>query len=78
MTIAGAYNLSVEVSACPFFDQNNRCCDASLLQDNLTFGRQLRHCLTDDHDHCVFYLAKMLGHSQAHCSESNLAGIFHK
>ena len=78
MTIAGAYNLTYEVSACPFYDQNNKCCEAALLNDTLTFGRQLRHCLTDDHDHCVFYLAKMLRHSQPHCTASNLGEFFHK
>lgn len=70
--------LSFEPVSCPFLDQNGFRCWVSTSCDSVPASRQSRHCLTDDHDQCPFYLAKLLRQSQAKSSESLLRGLMHK
>lgn len=72
------YWSALESLSCPFFTENNFGCGVSTSTAHITAQRQHRHCLTDDHDQCAFYLAKILRQSQAKSTESLLGAFIQK
>jgi hypothetical protein len=78
MSASAQYWPVPEDLSCPFFNQNDCDCRVSIPNTPIPLPRQNRYCLTDDHDQCTNYLAKILCQSQTKSSESLLRGFMQK
>jgi len=58
--IGGAIYIPVDERNCPYFNDKNGICAASLSRMAIDSNRRAGHCSTEDYDNCPIFLARTL------------------